>query len=150
MNKTASCGASLAAFLLCLLVANCATTVKAKYTKKDHFTVGKYEVGALEYEDAQQGTYKRIWSFPVYLEGKKVKTYHFQTQSTSSYKQEMSAQKQFDAGAKVARVRIADWALLEESLDGKMNIVKIFDTGVVSLESYEYCKECVIKALKNE
>ncbi|MBI4726275.1 hypothetical protein HY768_03450 [candidate division TA06 bacterium] len=93
--KTFSSRLLVACFTLIILISGCATTtekIETKYTVKDHFMAGKYEVGALEYESGKRGTFTLLWGFPVYLNGQKIKTYYCQTQSTSEYEKQKEAQ----------------------------------------------------------
>jgi len=107
--------------------------------------VGKYEVGAIEYEPEGEGSLVIKWSFPVYLNGQKIKTYHFRTHSVSDFSQNQEAQKQFDKGVEVARVQITEWCIQVEYNDGKVEVIKNYPGYVFG--SYEWVKNEVIDLL---
>lgn len=138
-------------FTLILLIVGCATTtekVETKYTVKDHFMAGKYEVGALGYESGKRGTFTLLWGFPVYLNGQKIKTFYCQTQSTSEYEKQKEAQVQFDRGTRTAMVHTNEIILIEETLDNNFNVIKQYNNTTPTY--YETVKEDIIRILKGE
>jgi hypothetical protein len=124
----------------------CKTTenIVAKYTVRDHFMAGQYEVGALEYEDAQKGTYIIKWSFPVYVGGQKIKTYHCVTQSVSEYRKNQAAEKEFKQGKDVAHVQSIEWTLQLETIEGKVENIKNYPGTVIY---YDDIKKDIIDIL---
>jgi hypothetical protein len=128
-------------FVAVLVIFGCASSMKRKYTKKDHFMVGKYEVGAIEYEIGGGEDNFTLWSFPVYLNGQKVKTYHFLTQSVSDVKIQREAMGK-------SHVQVKEWTIQEESIDGNAyNIKKYADVIMVD---YSTVKQEIVNLLKKE
>jgi hypothetical protein len=71
------------AFLSVLFIWACAparqkkTTLEIPFKKIDHFMVGRYEVGALEYEPYMLPSgYIQLYYFPVYIEGKRIRDFY--------------------------------------------------------------------------
>ncbi|MDP2808119.1 MAG: hypothetical protein Q8O74_08315 [bacterium] len=135
-------------FTLIPLIAGCASTIETKYTKKDHFMAGKYEVGAIEYERGKRGTFTLLWGFPIYLNGQKVKTIFCQTQATSEYQKNKEAQAQFDRGEKKALVRNNEWVLIEETTDGTVKELKQYKDKTTIF--YNTVKQDIIQILMLE
>jgi hypothetical protein len=139
-----------------LLIVGCATTtekIETKYTVKDHFMAGPYEVGALEYESGKRGSFTLLWGFPVYLNGQKVKTYYCQTQSTSEYEKQKEAQSKLSRGANAPKIQTVmvhanELVLIEETLDANFNIIKEYKNTTPVY--YETVKEDIIRILKDE
>jgi hypothetical protein len=70
-------------FLSVLIIWACAparerkTSLEIPFKKIDHFMVGKYEVGALEYEPYMLPSgYLQLYYFPVYEEGKRTRDFY--------------------------------------------------------------------------
>lgn len=70
-------------FLLYLSTLACApatenkTTLEIPFKKIDHFMVGKYEVGAIEYEPYMlPAGYIQLYYFPVYVEDKRIRDFY--------------------------------------------------------------------------
>ncbi len=71
------------AFLSGLFIWVCAparekkTSLEIPFEKIDHFMVGRYEVGALEYEPYMLPSgYIQLYHFPVYVEGKRIRNFY--------------------------------------------------------------------------
>jgi hypothetical protein len=53
------------------------TTLEIPFKKIDHFMVGKYEVGAIEYEPYMLPSgYIQLYYFPVYVEDKRIRDFY--------------------------------------------------------------------------
>lgn len=133
--------------IMIMTVLGCATTKELKYIRKDHFMAGKYEVGAIEYENEGGHGFIIKWSFPVYLNGQKMKTYHFRTHSVSEFSQHQEAQEQFDKGEEVARVQITEWSIQVEYVDGNVEVVKNYPGSLYG--NYEWVKSEIINLLSH-
>jgi hypothetical protein len=66
-----------------LVICSCApardkkTSLEIPFKKIDHFMVGRYEVGALEYEPYMLPSgYVQLYHFPVYVEGKRTRDFY--------------------------------------------------------------------------
>jgi hypothetical protein len=53
------------------------TTLEIPFKKIDHFMVGRYEIGALEYEPYMLPSgYIQLYHFPVYVEGQRTRDFY--------------------------------------------------------------------------
>jgi len=63
--------------LACAPVGQKKTTLEIPFKKIDHFMVGRYEVGAIEYEPYMLPSgYIQLYYFPVYVEGKRIRDFY--------------------------------------------------------------------------
>ena len=63
--------------LACASVREKKTSLEIPFKTIDHFMVGGYEVGALEYEPYMLPSgYVQLYHFPVYLEGKRTRNFY--------------------------------------------------------------------------
>lgn len=134
-------------FLLALSILACApavekkTTLEIPFKKIDHFTVGRYEVGALEYEPyILPSGYIQLYYFPVYVEGKRIRDFYVNLYGNPEDFQVFSQKK-------VSKVFILNqpflW-LLEEKTPEDPHLIKRRYEGAVE---YERIKEDLIKIL---
>jgi len=134
-------------FLLKLSILACApasekkTTLEIPFKKIDHFMVGRYEVGALEYEPYMLPSgYIQLYYFPVYVEGKRIRDFYVNLYGNPEDFQVFSQRK-------VSKDFILNqpflW-LLEEETEKDPHLVKKRYEGAVE---YNRIKEDLIKIL---
>lgn len=134
-------------FLLKLSILACApvgqkkTTLEIPFKKIDHFMVGRYEVGALEYEPYMLPSgYIQLYYFPVYVEGKRIRDFYVNLYGNPEDFQVFSQRK-------VSKDFILNqpflW-LLEEKTEKDPHLVKKRYEGAVE---YNRIKEDLIKIL---
>lgn len=134
-------------FLLYLSILVCApatekkTALEIPFKKIDHFMVGKYEVGAIEYEPYMlPAGYIQLYYFPVYVEGKRIRDFYVNLYGNPEDFQifgEKKVTKQFVLNQPFL------W-LLEEKTEKDPHLVKKRYEGAVE---YERIKEDLIKIL---
>ena len=111
------------------------------FKKIDHFMVGKYEVGVLEYELCiLPGSYIPVYHFPVYLEGERKRDLYVNvygsTRELDPFKFKTVSKKFLDQPQLM-------W-ILEEKIEQKPNkILKRYEKG----PTYNQIKEDVIAIL---
>jgi len=79
MAKQIVVWASLSVVLICYCapVREKKTRLEIPFKKVDHFMVGRYEVGAIEYEPyVLPSGYVQLYYFPVYVEGKRIRDFY--------------------------------------------------------------------------
>lgn len=113
-----------------------------KFKKIDHFFVGKYEVGALEYESVilPKGFIQR-YHFPVYVEGQREKDFYLNIYGDlEEFK--VFAYKKVSVEFLFSQPLL--WILEEKTLEDPHLIIKKYDGPV----SYENVKKDLIRNLK--
>ena len=134
-------------FLSVLFVCACAparekkTSLEILFKKIDHFMVGKYEVGVLEYEPYMLPSgYIQLYHFPVYVEGKRTRDFYVNLYGNPE-------DFQLFAKKKLSKHLILNqpflW-LLEEKTEQDPHLMKKRYEGAVE---YERIKEDLIKIL---
>ncbi len=134
-------------FLSVLIIWACAparerkTSLEIPFKKIDHFMVGRYEVGALEYEPYMLPSgYIQLYYFPVYVEGKKTRDFYVNLYGNPE-------DFQIFAKKKLTKYFVLNqpflW-LLEEKTEGDPHLIKIRYESAVE---YEKIKEDLIKIL---
>jgi hypothetical protein len=136
-------------FLSVLLTCACApatdkkTSLEIPFEKIDHFMVGRYEVGALEYEPHMLPSgYVQLYYFPVYEAGKRTREFYVNLYGNPD-------DFQLFAEKKVSRYFIMNqpflW-LLEEKTPEDPHLIKKRYAGAVE---YEEIKEDLIRILSD-
>ena len=134
-------------FLLALIIWACAsarekkTSLEIPFKKIDHFMVGKYEVGALEYEPYMLPSgYIQLYHFPVYVEGKRTRNFYVNLYGNPE-------DFQVFAKKKLSKRFILNqpllW-LLEEKTEQDPHLIKKRYEGAIE---YEKIKEDLIKII---
>ena len=134
-------------FLSVLFVCACAparekkTSLEIPFKKIDHFMVGRYEVGVLEYEPYMLPSgYIQLYHFPVYVEGKRTRNFYVNLYGNPE-------DFQVFAKKKLSKHLILNqpflW-LLEEKTEQDPHLIKKRYEGAVE---YEKIKEDLIKIL---
>jgi hypothetical protein len=132
---------------LCLSILACApatekkTTLEIPFKKIDHFMVGKYEVGAIEYEPYMlPAGYIQLYYFPVYVEDKRIRDFYVNLYGNPE-------DFQIFGKKKVTKQFIMNqpflW-LLEEKTEKDPHLLKKRYQGAVE---YEKIKEDLVKIL---
>lgn len=135
------------AFLPVLLIWACAparerkTSLEIPFKKIDHFMVGRYEVGALEYEPYMLPPgYIQLYHFPIYIEGKRTSDFYVNLYGNPE-------DFQLFAKKKLSKHFILNqpflW-LLEEKTEEDPHLIKKRYKGAVE---YEEIKQDLIKIL---
>ncbi|MCJ7577218.1 MAG: hypothetical protein MUO91_02075 [candidate division Zixibacteria bacterium] len=135
------------AFWLCLSILACApatenkTTLEIPFKKIGHFMVGRYEVGAIEYEPYMlPAGYIQLYYFPVYVEDKRIRDFYVNLYGNPE-------DFQIFGKKKVTKQFIMNqpflW-LLEEKTEKDPHLVKKRYEGAVE---YERIKEDLVKIL---
>jgi hypothetical protein len=117
------------------------TSLEIPFEKIDHFMVGKYEVGALEYEPYMlPSAYVQLYYFPVYEEGKRTRDFYVNLYGDPD-------DFQLFAKKKVSKDFIMNqpflWLLEEKTPEDPHRIKKRYEGAV----EYEKIKEDLIEIL---
>ena len=134
-------------FLSVLIIWACAparekkSSLEIPFKRIDHFMVGKYEVGALEYEPYMLPSgYIQLYYFPVYLEGERTRDFYVNLYGNPD-------DFQLFAKKKVSRYFIMNqpflWLLEEKTPEDPHLIRKRYEGAV----EYERIKEDLTKLL---
>ena len=134
-------------FLSVLVTCVCAparerkTSLEIPFKKIDHFMVGRYEVGALEYEPYMLVSgYIQLYYFPVYLEGKRTRDFYVNLYGSPD-DFELFAEKK---GSKYLVLNQPFLWLLEEKTPENPHLIRKRYEGTVE---YEKIKEDLTKLL---
>jgi len=127
--------------LACTSVREKKTSLEIPFKKIDHFMVGRYEVGALEYEPYMLPSgYIQLYHFPVYVEGKRTRDFYVNLYGNPEDFQ-VFAKKKLSKHLMLNQPFL--W-LLEENTEEDPHLIKKRYEGAVE---YEKIKEDLIKIL---